>query len=86
MLTGPRGSIFDTGPVVPDGRGGAWLGTGTYWTGRSWTTRNPAAGDTITSLARVPGTSSYWGAGFANAGPAGDSTQVAAIFAYGPRR
>jgi hypothetical protein len=65
-FTAPRG-LVSNGAVVADGHGGAWVGPMARWTGRSWvevTASVPSGvGWEIADISRIPGTSSYWGAG-----------------------
>src|SRR5215469_14613875 len=65
-LTAPA-SLSDFGPVLPDGLGGVWLGPMAHWTGRSWVGVTVSVPSGISwsfdDMAKVPGTSSYWGAG-----------------------
>ena len=66
QLTAPA-ALSDFGPVLPDGHGGVWLGPMAHWTGRSWVGVTVSVPSGISwsfdDMAKVPGTSSYWGAG-----------------------
>jgi hypothetical protein len=66
QLTAPA-SLGGFGPVLPDGHGGVWLGPMAHWTGRSWVGVTVSVPSGISwsfeGMAKVPGTSSYWGAG-----------------------
>lgn len=85
-ITASSGHGSGSTQVVPDGHGGAWLGSGAHWTGRAWVRENPPDGYQITGgLARVPGTSSYWAAGYGYTGTIGGSPMGGAILALGPR-
>jgi hypothetical protein len=70
QLTAPA-SLSDFGPVLPDGHGGVWLGPTAHWTGRSWVGVTVSVRSGISwsfeDMAKVPGTSSYWGPGLLSA-------------------
>jgi hypothetical protein len=71
-------------PVVPDGRGGVWLGGLAHWNGRSWTDVGmaPPWGGSIYTLVKIPGTSgSFWSADQLGAN---GSTGDPGITVYGP--
>jgi hypothetical protein len=66
QLTAPA-SLGAFGPVLPDGHGGVWLGPMAHWTGRSWAGVTVPVSWAFEDMAKVPGTSSYWGAGLLTA-------------------
>jgi hypothetical protein len=83
---GVPASLFTGGPLVPDGRGGVWVGPFAHWTGRAWQAVDIPAN--IVSLgmggfARVPGTSSYWAGATANES-VNDPVTHPTILVYGP--
>lgn len=59
-------------PVLPDGRGGIWLGPWAHWTGRRWQNTIPISGFagvdcfSMNGLSTIPGSSDVWGAGWAH--------------------
>jgi hypothetical protein len=84
LVLGP-GDGDNAALVVPDGHGGAWLGADTHWTGRAWVHENAPDGYQMAGgLARVPGTSSYWSAGYGYVGTIGGSPLGGAVFVFGP--
>lgn len=86
----PKGADLLNG-ITPDGHGGLWIEAGSSTSARSWMLHRSASGTwsgtalpsfaSIGQAARVPGTSSLWGAGTV---PAGGGTSDAEIWANGP--
>jgi hypothetical protein len=76
MLTVPASMYPAWLYVMPDGHGGAWLGSGVHWTGSSWILVNFVAPPGLHSgtesglVAKVPGAAaSYWEGGSINGHP-----------------
>ena len=53
------------GPIVPDGRGGAWIGGCFHWSRGTWYGIFGDICDVTRGMASIPGTRSAWGLGFA---------------------
>jgi len=85
-VSSPTSLPADATDLLPDGRGGAWLGPEVHWTGHVW--QGPVsvfaegAGGSEGLIGRVPGTASFWlMSGTVNKG----STVVRpSIYLYGP--
>ena len=84
-VVAPTSLPANSGNLLPDGSGGAWLGPEVHWTGHVWQGPVPVlpeAGGSDGFIGRVRGTSSYWlMAGTINKGSA---IERPSIYLYGP--
>jgi hypothetical protein len=88
----PSAEPTEVDPVLPDGRGGIWLGPWAHWTGRRWVNTIPTSPlprvdcFSFSGLSRMPGSSDVWGVGWAHRIGAGDNKLNAMIGIYGRSR